>query len=217
MIKMGIFKSKSKRIYEKELALKKREKHLKDRNKEIDELNKQLDAHKIKAGKELKHFDITEKNKLKKKLKDKKLLMANIQLRNGFVDTVLVEDKNGSFEYDNSLFVIDSTFKYWNVASKYYCLDYHIDCTLPIKREYDVKEIKTAMEIDGTYDCEQAINPSLLRQFLMSNIIEQVIKGAELSKWLQALRLMVLVILIVSVVNLIIVIFKSGILTSVSG
>ena len=55
-----------------------------------------------------------------------------------------------------------------------------------------------------------ATNPSLIRQFMLSNIIEQVIAGARLSKWLQAMRLMVIVILIIVSVSLLILFFKMG-------
>lgn len=135
---------------------------------------------------------------------DVKSLLINMELNTGFVDSFFIIEDNKSFEYKGSLYVIDLAMKYWHIPSRYYALDYHQSFALPIKRHINVEDMQTAIEETGVYDSETATNPTTLKQFLSSNIIEQVVKGAELSKWLMAFRIMIFVILIMSAVNLLI-------------
>jgi hypothetical protein len=135
------------------------------------------------------------------KKKDSRCLLINMELYSGFVDMFLVEEYKKAFVFNKATYIIDLNMKYWNIQAKYYALDYHEGFDLPISRHLDIERMNDAIEKTGEYDCETATNPFLLRQFMTSNIVEQVISGAQLSKWLNAMKIMVLVTMIFGVLN----------------
>jgi len=150
------------------------------------------------------------KKLFKKKIKEKKALLINMELVSGFVEHFLIEIKDESFTFNKGTYIVDLSQSAWDLTAKVYALDYHEGFCLPIKRHVDIGKLNTAIINSKEYDCETATNPSNIRQFMLSNIIEQVIAGARLSKWLQAMRLMVIVILIIVSVSLLILFFKMG-------
>jgi hypothetical protein len=151
------------------------------------------------------------------KANDSKCILINMEMNNGFFRTFLINEKEGSFEINKRTYIIDLNLKYYNLDAKYWCLDYHEALSIPIRRKINVQGIKEAVETADAYDSETATNPSLISTFMRSNIIEQVVKGAELSKWLQAMRLMILVILIAVIIHLILFMFKSGMFSEAVG
>lgn len=185
---------------------------------------KSLKAQRTKITKELKkdyrQFNILKKRRLQteiKKLKDKKCLMVNMTLNSGFVDTLLIHENDSSFSYEGGEYVVDLNMKYWSVPAKYYCLDYHQGFPLPIKRVYDIDKLNTAIESEGKYDFEMATNPILLKRFIMSKIVSQVVSGGALANWLQSMKFMIISILIIVIVITLILLFKMGILPGAGG
>jgi hypothetical protein len=179
----------------------------------------------IGREKELKHYDISRKYKwhdlrnisqFKKMNNDAKVLLINMELNNGFFRSFFVNESNSSFDWDKKTYIIDLALKYYNIDNNYWCLDYHESFSIPIRRKFDIQGIQAAIESSGLYPCETATNPSNVSTFMKSNIIEQVIKGAELSKWLQAMRIMIFVILVIVIITLILFVIKSGMLEGVA-
>ena len=154
-----------------------------------------------------KRFSI--KNIFKKK-DDKKTLLINMELFSGFMTHFHAIIENGSFNYHDGTYILDLSMTYWDIEAKYYALDYHEGFCLPLKRHVDVGDLNNAILKSDSYDCETATNPSLIKQFLLSNIIEQVVAGARLSKWLQAMRIMMIASLVIGAITLLILFIKLG-------
>ncbi len=126
-----------------------------------------------------------------RKFKDKffpaKTMLMHMELRNGFHTDMLIFASKQAFLYKKSLYIIDDELKYFNVSSKIWCLDYHQDCSLPIKRKIPVDTIKETVELSGISEVELALNPSVLGRFQKSEVIEGVMKGKQISDVLKKL------------------------------
>lgn len=145
----------------------------------------------------------------KKKI-EKKMILINMELASGFLEHFLIEQDQGSFDYSKGTYIVDMSLAYWDLTAKFYALDYHEGFVLPLKRHIDVGKLNLAISGTGNYDCSTATNPSLIKNFQMSNIIEQVITSARLLKWLGPIRMMLIAILVIVSVIALILFFKLG-------
>jgi hypothetical protein len=143
---------------------------------------------------------------------DSSCLLVNMELVNGDYVTFLVYPINNSFYRNEKRYVIDEDVKYYNKSFKMYALDYHENFTLPLKRSIPVEKLKNSTA--GT-SIEMAYNPSTLDTFIKSSVIEKVIKGADLDKVLDFIKLLMVIILIISGATLIIVMKGSGMFNNI--
>ena len=137
-----------------------------------------------------------------------------MELRNGHHIHFIAYTPDEKFIYRNGTYVIDNSLKYYDISSGLWCLDYHEDIVLPIQRKIDVNHIKGTLEMVGVTDTESAINPSTLERFIKSEVIQKVLKGAEMDEIFKFLKLMVILILVVCIIHFIIFLKASGVLSN---
>ena len=93
-----------------------------------------------------------------------------------------------------------------------WCLDYHENISLPIKRDINATRIKRNIMERGVVETEQAINPKTLQQFIESQVIEKVMKGQELDAVLRFLKIMIILAVVIGVIHFGLFLQASGIL-----
>lgn len=143
-------------------------------------------------------------------------IIVNMELRNGLFDTLFVGTSFDGFKYKDGLYIIDDELKYYNTSFSSWCFDYHQDFTLPVKRKVPINTIKTAMESSGISEVEYATNPSTLERFIISKIAEGVMKGQAMDEEMKRQRLLLIITMISSVLMLLLFVFKTGMLQSIS-
>jgi hypothetical protein len=144
-----------------------------------------------------------------------KAMLINMELSNGDHTQFIAYPQKERFEYNKKMYIIDHQFKYYVHSAKMFCLDYHEDFVLPVKRRIPIDLMRKATASQGVTDIENATNPSTLKRFIESEIIEKVMKGQEFEDALKFIKFVVIVGAIVGVVHLIIFVSKSGMLTSI--
>ena len=155
------------------------------------------------------------RNRLLEKYQKKKTFLINMQLRNGKFTTFLIITKNQYFKYMGSTYVIDSSLSYDNINSRHYCLDYHQDFCLPIKRDFNWKEIQDGIEASRAYEIEASTNPSALTKIIEANMGEGVAKSSQIPDFIKQMKLLLIIGTMASVGMLILFVFKTGMLQGV--
>lgn len=148
-----------------------------------------------------------------KKTKDSQNILVNMELNNGFHISFLVPEKDATFVWEHKLYIMDLDLKYYSISSKYFCLDYHEGVSLPIRRKIDVNAINKIVDM-ADYECPTALNPSNLKLFQESSIIEQIILGHKLSKELALIRVLLFIILVILIIFFLLFCFKAGVFQS---
>jgi hypothetical protein len=168
-----------------------------------------------------KDLDMTKKQtiftKIKAFFKRKKQLLINMELQNGDHVTFLAFPTKGSFKYKDGEYIIDESFKYYNITAKCYALDYHENYTLPIKRTFPSIEIKKQVANSSIKDIHLATNPVLIRAFIESNIAEGVMKGQMVDLFLRAIKMWIIVGVIVTCTHFLVYLYASGIIDKIRG
>ncbi|GAG26207.1 unnamed protein product, partial [marine sediment metagenome] len=138
-------------------------------------------------------------------------LLINMELRNGFHRLFMVSIKGNKFKYDNGTYVIDDEFKYYDLGARTYCLDYHQDLSFPIRRKIDINKIKALVSQEGITDVDTAINPLTLKQFIESEVIQKVMRGADMDQVFKFLKAVLIYVAIITTTMLLLYIQSSGI------
>ena len=154
-----------------------------------------------------------QKFKLRKFFKDS--ILVNMELANGHHTHFIGYCTNNSFEWQGKQYITDDTLKYYDISSKMWCLDYHEDLTIPIKRKIDVNQIKKIVSMSGITDVDTAINPVSLKLFMESDIIQKILKGEDLEKVFGLMKTLLIIIVCVTVISLVILLNMSGAFKSV--
>ena len=191
-----------------EVEIKRLEDEIKKNKQRIKEFNKT----KPKNWLDLKGWII----KIKDRLFPNKTFLVHMELRNGMHTQFVIMLKGNCFNYMDGIYVIDDKFKYYDVSSKLYCLDYHQDFSLPIKRKVDLNALRNAIQKEGITDVDTAINPVTLKNFIESAVIQKVMKGEEMDQIFRFLKLMTTLIFIGVVIILIVLLKTTGILESMN-
>jgi len=138
--------------------------------------------------------------------------LINMELRNGFSIQFLTNTNTQSFKYKSAEYIIDDRLKYYNLSASLWSLDYHQDFSMPVGRKIDVIKLKKATQMKGVTDVDQAINPYNLREFVKSEVVQKILKGADLDKFFTFMRNLIILTLIVSVLTLVLIIRTTGII-----
>lgn len=144
-----------------------------------------------------------------------KAILVNMELTNGDHTTFIAYPHKEKFEYEGNMYIIEPEFKYYNHAARMYCLDYHKDFVLPVKRRIPIEMLRKATAMEGITDIENATNPSTLKRFIESEIIEKVMKGQEFEDALKMLKFIGIATVIGVYLHLIIFVVKSGMLQQI--
>jgi len=153
--------------------------------------------------------------RVRTRMQPEKTYLINMELRNGNHALFVAYTSKGNFIYMRGQYIIDDDMKYFDISSGLYCLDYHQDLSLPIKRKIPYTDIRKVITATGITDVETAINPALLKSFQESNLVEGVMKGAELDSAIRQLRMISIIGAVASVGIVLYLIFKSGALESI--
>lgn len=151
----------------------------------------------------------------KYKSKMSKAMLIHMELTNGDHSHFIAYPEKEQFEHEGKLYIIDSSAKYYDHTAKMYCMDYHEDLTLPIIRRIPLERIRESLRSTGITDIENAANPSSLKQFIESEIIQKVMKGQEFEDMMKTIKTMIIIIMVAVIIHLLLFIFKSGILQSI--
>lgn len=119
-----------------------------------------------------------------------KFYLVNMEMSNGHHDYFSVDSEEPYFTYKNGNYILGdvaSDARYFVITSDAWCLDYHQECCLPIKRKIPLTAIKKAFESISDNDIINALNPFGLRRFLENQVIEAIFKGNELNNKLSML------------------------------
>jgi len=146
--------------------------------------------------------------KLNRNYKD--AILINMELSNGHHTHFIAYITNNAFTWSKKTYVTDDTLKYYDMSSKMWCLDYHEDLTIPIKRKIDVNQIKKVVSLEGVTDVDTAINPVSLDLFMESDIIQKILKGQDLDKMFGFMKIMLIIIMFITVICLLILLNMSG-------
>jgi hypothetical protein len=121
-------------------------------------------------------------------------MLINMELTTGKFTSFLVKLEFPYFDYENGRYILDDNYKYYHIPTNMWCLDYHQECCIPLKRKFDLNEIYNAVMADLTIETETSINPVSFKIFMESDIIQKVMKGAEMEQWLQFVKLLLIII-----------------------
>jgi hypothetical protein len=152
----------------------------------------------------------------RKALKNKSTTMLiRMELNNGRHREFTVQedaDMSASFRFNKKRYVLDLESKYYVVDSNLWAYDFHESFTLPIKRKIPVDDIKKHMEALGSYEIENAVNPSTLERLITSEIAQGIMRGAQLGSLFRLLIILVIITLIASIVSVLLGIYSSGVI-----
>jgi len=143
----------------------------------------------------------------KDKHRTTKTMMINMELRNGTHCHFLIILERPYFVFEESVYVIDDDYKYYCTSSKIYMLDYHQDCSLPIRRKFSLNDILSGIK-SNDLEINNSVNPSTLRRVLDSHIIQSAVKGAELGEWIKFIKTMIIINVIGVILILILTLLK---------
>ena len=127
-------------------------------------------------------------------------MLAILYLRNGDIKPMIVDAKLPFFIFENKAYLIDEKLFIYNGSMKMNTLHYHEALSIPYKPLVDSSSIKSQVKETGNSNIDMAINPEVLKQFIESEFVQKVMKGAELTKVLDFMKLMIIFNLVASLV-----------------
>lgn len=131
-------------------------------------------------------------------------LHVKMCLRNGNYKYFVADIGKGYFFFKKGVYVVDADLAEWNETVKMYFLEYHQDIAFPLMRRYNIDSLKSNLE-QMRFDLKLAINPYIMNDFVKTQFVQKVVKGADISKDLGFLRLVSLASAIASVLTFLLV------------
>ena len=153
--------------------------------------------------------------KLKARFKPEDTYLINMELRNGMHDFFFINSNKSNYVYKGGTYIIDDEAKYYVLSANRFALDYHQDLSVPIKRKIPFNEVRKAIVALESSEVETAINPSSLKHFIESEVIQKVMKGQELDAMLKKILIVCGIGALAGVIHLMVFVFKSGMLNSI--
>ena len=145
-------------------------------------------------------------------------MFIEMQLRTGKWDYFFVSvGSKSSFNYNGGEYIIDSDLMEYVSTLNMYSLRYHQEYCCPVSQKIPAKDIKDAIVASGTLDIENSTNPTTLRNFVVSDVIKDVIQSSGIHTYLKAMQLMVVITMISVLIFFVIYLIKSGIFKELSG
>lgn len=157
------------------------------------------------------------KDWFKIKFKSDTVVGVNMELNNGDFKTMIVCDNHGTFKYNGGLYVFDDSLKYYNMSMKLYCYDFHEGFTLPLKRKIPLNDLRESCESIPEIEIEYVLNPKVAHRFAQTKVIEGVMAGSQLPEMLKKIFMVGIIGMLFSVGMVVLFVFKTGMLESVTG
>lgn len=142
--------------------------------------------------------------------------LINMQMRNGMHRSFVISTRKSSFSFQRGTYIIDTEARYYSIDNKRFALDYHQDIATPLHRNVDVNEIKKALQNDEEYEVENAINPFILQEFMISKVAEGVMRGQAIDEYLRRMKMMILITMIASILSLLLGLVGGGMLNGLN-
>jgi hypothetical protein len=151
-----------------------------------------------------------------KKGRARKVLMVNMELKNGNHRSFIVYTSENGFVYNKARYLFDNESSYYNVDFRFWCFDYHEDFTLPIKRIIPLKKITDQLSVD--YDeIENLVNPNTAEKFVTSEVAKAVMSAGAFLDFLKNSRMLWIIELIVGIINFLLLLNLSGVFDKLKG
>lgn len=189
----------------------------------ILEEQKQKDLQKkIQLSKQIEDIDMLSRNerwykincwpqKFRRRFRKDRVIVANIELNNGDATQVLVVvGPDLMFTYRKCDYIIDDSLKQWNSAYQMFQLDYHQGFSMPIKRKIPLNKIREGFIQAKIENVHYATNPSVLRTFLNSSVIQSSIQSTNITDFFKQIRLLIIVTMFASIMHLLFYLYQSG-------
>ena len=134
------------------------------------------------------------------------LILANMQLNTGDYESAIVRVQGKSFILYGKRYLVDDEKLYFNRTFKMWCLNYHEDLSIPVKKTHaflpvdeniPAQEIKKELE-STKIDVVNNINPKVLQDFTTSEVIQKVFQGQEMEGLFHFLKIMMILNLVAS-------------------
>jgi len=150
------------------------------------------------------------KEHFKQKTQFEKQFLVCMFLRTGKPKLMVITTNENCFLYQKAKYIIDADFIYDEQLTRFPLLFYHQDIALPFKHNFDFSELRKSLK-DTYPKVHEAINPQTLEAFIMSQVIEKVLKGQELSDEMRFIKIVVVVSGIVTFITAFLVAKMSGV------
>jgi hypothetical protein len=151
------------------------------------------------------------------KYRKDRLLLINMEMRNGMHRSFVVMDKDGGFKFRKAHYRFDEDMMYFNISAKMFSYDFHQDFALPFKRVFPVGEVNKAIESSNMVQTELATNPSTLERFINSKVVEGVMKGQQIDAFFKQMRLLTIIILVEVTAFFLLWMQKAGVFQQIQG
>ena len=150
------------------------------------------------------------KKMLKERFFSNVAIIVNMELSTGNHHSFLqVIDSDRSFKFNKKTYIYDPEFRYYNNDLKFYCIDYHENIALPIKRNIPSHSIEKQFHIDNI-EVEYSLNPLVLHNFINSKIAEGIMKGQEISEYLRKYGILIMIILVTVIAHFLLWGYRTG-------
>ena len=137
----------------------------------------------------------------KMSVKKRSIFLIIMQTRNKKYDHFTVATDLKYFYYKGGVYFLDSDFTRDDIHSGLSSLYYHQDCSIPFRIDIDTSKLKDEITQSGNDDViDKAINPSTLKGFVISQVIEKILKGEELSKDMDFMKKLIIINLLMSLI-----------------
>ena len=133
----------------------------------------------------------------KQKRKGRTLVLIIMQLRNNKYTMFTVSTTDKYFVYKNGMYYIDPDMVREDTVTKLNTLYYHQDCSIPFKIDFNIDNLNEALQYNDD-NVQKAINPNNLREFIMGDVIQQVMKGQAMSDELRLMKILIIMVLIIN-------------------
>jgi hypothetical protein len=131
-----------------------------------------------------------------------------MQMRNGKLFMFRISTWKNYFEKFGGIYYLDVDMSREETHSGLNCLYFHQDISTPFKINFDLdtihKLVKKSEREDNEQSIDKALNPTSLKGFINSQVIEKVLKGQELSDEMRFIKILIVINLILTVLGLII-------------
>jgi hypothetical protein len=126
-----------------------------------------------------------------------KRLYVIMHKENGYIEMFYAYYKGTIFEYNEGLYIVDEDKLRWNDVLKTYVAEYYEGIVIPIQlQRYKTPTKSKLEEMMADSQIEMNLNPKILYQTVKTEMVQKVMKGEELEKFLEFIKRLLIFVLI---------------------